>query len=116
MHGAELVKEPEAEGLWTHFVKNFEETKELFREFLRGSSCAEELGFDEHFHSKLEIRRSRAFVVRGTLVAFLSFTDILLELFVESVEICNILASESRSHVVFRVDGEVRMVTFVGKE
>jgi hypothetical protein len=116
MHGAELVREPEAEGLWTHFVEDFEETKELFREFLQGSSRVEELGFDEHFHSGLEIRWSGAFVVRETLVAFLSFTDVFLELFVESVEICNVLASKSGGHVAFRVDGEVGMVTFVGKE
>jgi len=46
----------------------------------------------------------------------LSFSDVLLKLLVQLVEVGDKVTCTCRSEIVFQVNGKVRMVTLVGKE
>ena len=54
--------------------------------------------------------------ISGNLVSTLSFSDVLLKLLVQLVEVSDKVMCACGSEVTFRMNGKVRMVTLVGKE
>src|SRR5882724_5402328 len=84
--------------------KDFIQSKEFLCEFLGGSCRMEELSLDVCLATDFEFRGWKPPGISGNLVSTLSFSDMLLKLLVQLVE------------VMFWVNGKVRMVTLVGKE
>lgn len=95
---------------------NFIRTEVLLCEFAGRTCCAEELSFDESLVSDLKVRRWSSSSVRGSLVTELGSFDIILEKFLEFTEGGDKLLSASRSEVALQMNGDVGMITFVGKE
>jgi len=54
--------------------------------------------------------------ISGSLVSTLSFSDVLLKLLVQLVEVGDKVTCTCGSKVTFQVNGKVWMVTLVGKE
>ena len=54
--------------------------------------------------------------ISGSLVSMLSFSDVLLKLLVQLIEVSDKVMCACRSEVAFWVNGKVQMVTLVGKE
>lgn len=85
-------------------------------EFLGRPECADELSLNVGVVPNLEVRSRSTASVSGDLITLLSFSDVSPEFLVKFVQINGKLSSTSRSEVSFRVDSDVRMITFVGEE
>src|SRR5882724_1953812 len=96
--------------------KDFIWSKEFLCEFLGGSCHMEELSLDVCLATDFEFWGWKPSGISGNLVLMLSFSDVLLKLLMQLVEVGDKVTCTSRSEVAFRVNGKVRMVTLVGKE
>src|SRR5882724_1416785 len=96
--------------------KDFVWSKEFLCEFLGGSCHMEELSLDVCLGTDLEFWGQKPSGISRNLVLTLSFSDVLLKLLVQLIEVGDKVTCMCRSEVVFRVNGKVRMVTLVGKE
>ena len=116
MNGAHGCRESESVGLGSDLGDDFVETKVLLRKLLGGTSDPEELGLDIDTISDVQLRRRCTAMVGRSLVSELCFTDILLEMLVEFLEVDCEFMSASGGEGVFGVNGDVRMVALVGEE
>src|SRR5882724_11047703 len=96
--------------------KDFIWSNEFFCEFLGGSCCMEELSLDVCLATDFEFQGQKSSGISGSLVLTLSFSDVLLKLLVQLVEVGDQVTCTCGSEVVFQVNGKVWMVTLVGKE
>src|SRR5882724_5034823 len=96
--------------------KDFVRSKEFLCEFLRGSCHTEELSLDICLATDLEFQGWKPSGISGSLVSMLSFSNVLLKLLVQLIEVSDKVTCTCRSEVTFQVNGKVRMVTLVGKE
>src|SRR5882724_9823141 len=96
--------------------KDFVRSKEFLCEFLGGSCHMEELSLDVCLATDFEFWGWKPSGISGSLVSMLSFSDVLLKLLVQLVEVGDKVTCVCGSEVAFRVDGKVWMVTLVGKE
>src|SRR5882724_8740753 len=96
--------------------KDFIQSQEFLCEFLGGSCHTEELSLDICLATDFEFWGWKLPGISGNLVSMLSFSDVLLKLLVQLVEVSDKVTCACRSEVVFWVNGKVRMVTLVGKE
>src|SRR5882724_12671304 len=96
--------------------KDFVWSKEFFCEFLGGLCRMEELSLDVCLATDFEFRGQKPSGISRSLVLTLSFSDVLLKLLVQLVEVGDKVTCMCRSEVAFRVNGKVQMVIFVGKE
>ena len=96
--------------------KDFIRSKEFLCEFLGGSGCTEELSLDVCLATDFEFRGRKPSGISGSLVSSLSFSNVLLKLLVQLVEVGDKVTCRCGSEVMFRVNSKVRMITLVGKE
>src|SRR5882724_8520285 len=96
--------------------KDFVWSKEFLCKFLGGSCHMEELSLDVCLATDFEFRGQKPSGISRSLVSTLSFSDVLLKLLVQLVEVGDKVMCACRSKVAFRVNGKVQMVTLVGKE
>src|SRR3979490_2801749 len=95
---------------------DFKRTQKLLGEFLGRTCCSKELCFDKCEVSNLEVWCWKLFGVSQSLVCLLSIEDSLAKFLMKFVQVHNKVLSSRRSEVTFRMDGEVRVVAFIGKE
>src|SRR5882724_2483544 len=96
--------------------KDFVRSKEFLCEFLGGSCHTEELSLDVCLATDFEFRGRKPSGISRNLVSMLSFSNVLLQLLVQLVEVGDKVMCACGSEGVFRVNGEVRMITLVGQE
>src|SRR5882724_2741093 len=96
--------------------KDFVRSKEFPCEFLGGSCHMEELSLEVCLATNFEFRGQKPSGISGSLVSMLSFSDVLLKLLVQLVEVGDKVMCMCGSEVAFRMNGKVRMITLVGKE
>ena len=66
--------------------------------------------------NNFEVQRRNPILICGTLVLFLRKSDGISEFHMEFVKVSDILVCTSRNKIVFRMDGDGRVIVFVGKE
>src|SRR5882724_4717456 len=96
--------------------KDFVWSKEFLCEFLGGSCSTEELSLDVCLATDLEFQGRKPSGISRNLVLTLSFSDVLLKLLVQLVEVGDKVMCVCGSEVTFRVNSKVQMITLVGKE
>src|SRR5882724_4690326 len=96
--------------------KDFVRSKAFLCKFLGGSCRTEELSLDVCLATDFEFWGWQPSGISGSLVSTLSFSDVLLKLLVQLVEVGDKVTCVCRSEVMFWVNGKVRMITLVGKE
>src|SRR5882724_9224958 len=96
--------------------KDFVQSKEFLCKFLGGSCHTEELSLDICLATDFEFRGWKPSGISGSLVSTLSFSDVLLKLLVQLVEVGDKVTCACGSEVTFWVNTKVRMITLVGKE
>src|SRR5882724_8511211 len=96
--------------------KDFIGSKEFLCNFLGGSCHMEELSLDVCLATDFEFWGWKSSGISGNLVLMLSFSDVLLKLLVQLIEVGDKVMCVCRSEVAFRVNGKVQMVTLVCKE
>ena len=116
MDAAHRFRKGKGVGLGTGLGDDVVRTEILFGELRRGSSRLEELGLNVDFVAYLEVRRWCSACVGGTLISLLSLSDVVLEIFVEFLKIDSEFMGAGGGDTLFGMDGDIRMVTFVGKE
>jgi|SRR5882724_2722945 len=96
--------------------KDFIWSKEFLCEFLGGSCCTEELSLDVFLATDFEFWGQKLSGISRSLVSMLSFSEVLLKLLVQLVEVIDKVTCACGSKVTFLVNSKVWMVTLVGKE
>src|SRR5882724_1063227 len=96
--------------------KDFVWSKEFLCEFFGGSCHTEELNLDICLATDFEFQGRNPSGISRNLVSTLSFSDVLLKLLVQLVEVSDKVTCACRRKVTFWVNGKVRVVTLVGKE
>src|SRR5882724_5012900 len=96
--------------------KDFIQSKEFLCEFLGGPCHTEELSLDICLATDFEFQGQKSSGISRNLVSTLSFSDVLLKLLVQLVEVGDKVTCACGSEVAFQVNGKVQMVTLVGKE
>jgi len=91
-------------------------SKEFLCEFLGGSCCTEELSLDVCLATDFEFQGRKLSGISGNLISALSFSNVLLKLLVQFIEVGDKVTCTCRSEVMFWVNGKVQTVTLVGKE
>src|SRR5882724_6386246 len=94
--------------------KDFVRSKEFLCEFLGGSCHMEELSLDICLATDFEFRGRKPSGISRSLVSTLSFSDMLLKLLVQLIEVGDKVTCACGSKVAFWVNGKFRMVTLVG--
>src|SRR5882724_2340524 len=88
--------------------KDFIWSKEFLCKFLGGSCHMEELSLDVCLATNFEFRGRKSPGISGRLVLTLSFSDVLLKLLVQLIEVSDKVMCMCRSKVAFRVNCKVR--------
>ena len=96
--------------------KDLVQSKEFIRKLLGRSCHMEELSLDECLSANLEIQCWVPLEISGNLIVVLSFGNILLEFLVKLIEVSDKVMCACRSKIVLRMNGNVWMITLVGKE
>src|SRR3979490_387972 len=91
-------------------------TQKLLGEFLGRARCSKELCFDKREVSDLEVWCWKSFGVGRGLVCLLGGEDFSAEFLMKFIQVHNKVLSSRRSEITFGMDGEVRVVAFIGKE
>ena len=76
----------------------------------------EELSLDVCLATDFEFWGRKPSGISGSLVSTLSFSDVLLKLLVQLIEVGDKVTCACGSEVTFWVNGKVQMITLVGKE
>ena len=97
-------------------MQGFRTVQGIFCEFPGGLCHTEELSLDVCLATDFEFQGRKLSGISGNLVSTLSFSNVLLKLLVQLVEVGDKVTCVCRSEVAFRVNGKVWMVTLVGKE
>ena len=116
MNATECVWKTEGERMRSGLSQNLKGTQELLRKFLGGTGSMEELGFNKGLLTNCEVRSRKASGVSGSLITDLSLGESCLKFLVEFVKVDHKVFGTGRSKVMFWVNGEVRMITFISKE
>src|SRR3979490_3031468 len=95
---------------------DFKRTQKFLGEFLVRMHCSKELCFDKRKVSNLEIWCWKSFGISRDLVCLLSIENSSAKFLMKFVQVHNKVLSSRRSEVTFRMDGEVWVVAFIGKE
>jgi len=66
--------------------------------------------------TNFEVWRRNPILICGTLVLFLRKYDGISEFHMEFVEVSDVLVCTSRNKIVFQMDGDGRVIAFVGEE
>ena len=90
--------------------KDFIRSKEFLCEFLGGSCHTEELSLDVCLATDFEFQGQKPSGISGSLVSTLSFSDMLLKLLVQLIEVGDKVTCACGNEVAFR------MIPLVGKE
>ena len=90
--------------------------KILLGELLQGMHRAEVLSLDKYLVTDFEVGCQSLTGICGSLVSLLGVGHLLMEEFMEGVEVYGVLTSLSGGEIMFQMDGEVGVVTFVSKE
>src|SRR5882724_12904517 len=96
--------------------KDFVWSKEFLCKFLGGSCCMEKLSLDVCLAADFDFWGRKPSRISGNLVSTLSFSNVLLKLLVQLVEVGDKVTHACGSEVTFRVNCKVRMITLIGKE
>lgn len=116
MNGPHSRRKTEGEQDRSNFGNDFVRAKEAFRELLGWTSGAEEFSFDKDLLSNLEVRSRNSASIGRTLITLLGFRHLGAEHSMEVVKVHDKVLSAGGSEVKFGVNGDVQMVSFVGKE
>src|SRR3979490_1236703 len=95
---------------------DFKGTQKLLGKLLGRMSCFKELCFNKSKVSNLEVWYWKSFGVCQGLIQLLSIKDGSVKFLVKFIQVHNKVLSSGRSEVTFRVDDDVQLVAFVGKE
>src|SRR3979490_843939 len=95
---------------------DFKRTQKLLGEFLGRTHCSKELCLDKREVSDLEVWCWKSFGVGRGLVCLLGSEDCSVEFLMKFVQVHYEVLSSQRSEITFGMDGEVRVVAFIGKE
>src|SRR3979490_752886 len=95
---------------------DFKRTQKLLGKLLGRMSCSKKLCFNKSEVSNLEVWFWKLFGVCQGLIHLLGIEDSLVRFLVKFIQVHNNGLSSGRSEVMFRVDGKVQVVAFVGKE
>src|SRR5882724_6877931 len=90
--------------------------KKFVREFLGRLGCTKELGLNIDLAANLEIWSGDSSGIGGCLVSVLSFSNVQLKLLVQLIEVSDKNLAACQCKVTFRVNGDVQVITLVGKE
>src|SRR3979490_39068 len=90
--------------------------QKLLSKLLGGISCSKELCFNKSKVSNLEVGCWKLFGVCQGLIHLLSIKDGSAKFLVKFAQVYNKVLSSGRSKVMFRVDSEVQVIAFIGKE
>ena len=74
------------------------------------------IGLNKDFISNLEVQQQSPTFVCGDQVSFLHIRYVRSELLLEVIEVNRKVSGPGRGDVMFRVDGDARMITLVGVE
>src|SRR5882724_1077113 len=96
--------------------KDFIQSKEFLCEFLGRLCHMKELSLDVCLATDFEFQGRKLSGISGNLVSMLSFSNVLLKLLVQLIEVGDKVTCACGSKVAFWVNSKVRMVTLVGKE
>src|SRR5882724_2428591 len=96
--------------------KDFVWSKEFLCEFLGGLCHMEELSLDVCLATGFEFWGWKPSGISRNLVSTLSFSDMLLKLLVQLIEVGDKVTCMCGSEVAFWVNSKVQMITLVGKE
>src|SRR5882724_9496659 len=116
IYSTETVWKSYHDGMGARSCKDFVWSEEFLCEFLGGLCHMEELSLDICLATDFEFQGRKPSGISGSLVLMLSFSDVLLKLLVQLVEVGDKVTCTCGSKVMFRVNGKVQMVTLVGKE
>src|SRR3979490_1211946 len=95
---------------------DFKRSQKLRGKLLGRARCFKELCLDKREVSDLEVWCWKSFDVGQGLVCLLGGEDCLAEFLMKFVQVHNEVLSSRRSEITFGMDGEVRVVAFIGKE
>ena len=101
-------------GAWV--CKDLVWAKELIRKFLRQPGHTEELSLDECLTSDWELGCSGPSGICGYLVVTLGISYVCLKLLVKLIEVCDKVTCARRCKVALRMNGNIWVIAFVGKE
>src|SRR5882724_11128484 len=116
VYSTKTVRKSQCDGMGAGSCKDFIQSKEFLCKFLGGSCCTEELSLDVCLATNFEFWGQKPSGISRSLVSTLSFSDVLLKLLVQLVEVGDKVTCACGSKVAFRVNSKVRMVTLGGKE
>jgi len=89
--------------------------KKFVREFLGRPGHTKELGLNVDLATDLEFQSGSLSGIGGCLVLVLSFSNVKPKLLVQLIEVSDENLGACQCNVMFRVDGDVQMITLVGK-
>jgi hypothetical protein len=104
------------EGSGTGLADNFIRTVELLRELLRRPGRSESFGIDVDFVPNRDFGINDSSFIHRTLIALLSSSHLVSEFLVKGVEICDEISGPSGGEITLGVDGDRRVIAFVGEE
>src|SRR5882724_2685570 len=116
VYSTKTVRKSQCDGMGAGSCKDFVQSKEFLCKFLGGSCHTEELSLDECLATDFEFRGRKPSGISRSLVLTLSFSDVLLKLLVQLVEVGDKVTCTCGSEVTFRMNGKVWMITLIGKE
>src|SRR3979490_3001664 len=116
MYCFHIIWEFQSDCVSTRMCNDFKRTQKLLGEFLGRAHCSKELCFDKCEVSNLEVWCWKSFGVSRGLVCLLSIENSSVKFLMQFVQVHNKILSSIRSKVTFRMDGEVWVVAFIGKE
>jgi hypothetical protein len=114
--GLHTGRKSEGKGVSTCLGDDFKRSKEFLCKFLGRPSGPDIVGFDKYLVSHLEVQSQSTALGSGDGVTELGRGDGLSEILMELIEVHHKFPCLGGSKVSFRMYGDVRVVTLVGKE
>jgi len=116
VYGSEAVGELYCDGMSTQLCQDLIGSKKFVREFLGRPGHTKELGLNIDSAAALEFQSRDSSGIGRCLVVVLSFSNVQPKLLVQLVEVGDENLGACQCKVTFRVNGDVQMITLVGKE
>lgn len=116
VNAREVFGESELIGMRTWLCDNGKGTELLFRKLGRRTCRGDVLCVDVHRATDSEIRIREALAVGDSLVALGCMPDLNTEVLVDGVDVNSEITGAIGSEITFGVDGQIRIVSFIGKE
>jgi hypothetical protein len=116
MKCTEMVRKPKSDQMCTRTCYDFIRNIIFFGEFLGRPHGVKVFTLNEGMISDFEVKSRSPTFVHGALRVFLSFSELSSEFCIEFVEVYHKFMCTLRSEIAFRMNSDIGVVTFVGKE